>query len=157
MINKDSGVSVSRQCELLELNRSTYYSRKKEVSGKDLELMSLIDRIYTKWPFYGSRKIAKELCGQGVIVNRKRIQRLMRLMGIHGLAPGIMTSRPHPEHAKYPYLLTGMAINRPNQVWCVDITYIPMRHGRMYLVAIMDWHSRRVLAWELSNSLDNGF
>ena len=157
MIDKDCAISISRQFGLLDLNRSTYYSGKKGLKSKDLELMRLIDQIYTRWPFYGSRKIAKELGTQGVIVNRKRIQRLMRLMGIHGLAPGIMTSRPHPEHVKYPYLLRELVINRPNQVWCVDITYIPMRHGHMYLVAIMDWYSRRVLSWELSNSLDNGF
>lgn len=157
MISKDCGISVRRQCDLLSLNRSTYYSAKRGFRSGDLELMRLVDQIYTRWPFYGSRKIAKELGTQGVVVNRKRIQRLMRAMGIHGLAPGIMTSRPHPEHAKHPYLLGGMAINRPNQVWCVDITYIPMRRGRMYLVAIMDWHSRHVLSWELSNSLDGGF
>jgi len=157
MISKGCEVSISRQCKLLDLNRSTYYSAGEGVRKKDLAMMKLIDQIYIRWPFYGSRRLTNELGGQGITVNRKRIQRLMRLMGIQGLAPGIMTSRPHPEHVKYPYLLGGLEINKPNQVWCTDITYIPMKHGYMYLVAVMDWHSRCVLSWELSNSLDNGF
>ncbi|OGV39533.1 MAG: integrase [Lentisphaerae bacterium GWF2_49_21] len=157
MIEKDCEISISRQCSLLNLNRSTYYAAREGDRKKDLGLMKLIDQIYIRWPFYGSRRIANELAKHGIIANRKRIQRLMRLMGIQGLAPGIMTSRPHPEHVKYPYLLGGLKIDTPNQVWCTDITYIPMKHGFMYLVAVMDWHSRCVLSWELSNSLDNGF
>ena len=119
--------------------------------------MRRIDELYLEYPFYGSRRMAVELTRKGHAVNRKRIQRLMRIMGLEGLAPGPNTSRPHPEHIKYPYLLKGLSITRPNQVWATDITYIPLEHGFVYLVAIIDWYSRYVLSWRLSNTLDTTF
>ena len=120
--------------------------------------MRLIDEIYTRCPFYGSRRIASQLSrDQGEPWNRKRIQRLMRIMGIRGVAPGPDTSKPHPENKVYPYLLRDMAIDKVNQVWSTDITYIPMAKGFMYLVAVIDWHSRYVLSWELSNTMDTTF
>jgi putative transposase len=119
--------------------------------------MRLIDEQYLKTPFYGSRRMSVWLQKQGYVINRKRVQRLMRQMGIEGLAPGPRTSRPHPEHKIYPYLLRELSINRPNQVWCSDITYLPMPVGFMYLVAIMDWYSRYIVAWEISNTLDASF
>jgi putative transposase len=158
MIDRGIKLSVSRQCELVGLNRSCFYKGERNgAKQQDVLLMNEIDRIYTDCPFYGSRRITAELNRRGMNVNRKRIQRLMRIMGIYGQTPGIMTSRAHPEHKKYPYLLGGMTIDRPNQVWCTDITYIPMKHGFSYLVAIMDWYSRKVFTWELSNTLDSDF
>ena len=159
---EEKGISVSRQCELLDVPRSSHYEGAFKPSAKsetefNLSLMDEIDRIYTESPFYGSRRIAKELCRRGHEVNRKRIQRLMRIMGIMGVAPGPMTSKPHPEAKWWPYLLTGVKIERPNQVWSSDITYIPMGHGFMYLVAVVDWYSRKILSWELSNSMDGSF
>ncbi len=119
--------------------------------------MRLIDEIFLKTPFYGSRKIALELRDRGQLVNRKRVQRLMRLMGLEAVAPKPNLSRSHPEHVKYPYLLRGVEVTRANQVWAADITYIPMALGFVYLVAIIDWYSRAVLAWKLSNSLEDAF
>ena len=149
--------SVSEQCRMLNINRSTVYYKKKPVKPKDLELMRLIDELYLKNPSSGSRTIRNDLCRMGHRVNRKRVQRLMRLMGIEAIYPKPKTSRPHPQHKVYPYLLRDMDINRPNQVWAADITYIPMSRGFMYLVAIMDWYSRKVLSWCLSNTLDTDF
>jgi putative transposase len=151
-------LSIRRQCELLSVPRSgIYYVEKPRVSD-DLEVMNRIDVIYTRTPFYGSRKIAKELSLElEIAVNRKKVQRLMREMGIHGIAPGPNTSKPHPGHKIYPYLLRNYAIERSNQVWSTDITYIPMNRGYMYLVAIIDWFSRYVLSWELSNTQDIEF
>ena len=119
--------------------------------------MRLIDEEYTRHPFLGSRKLALWLGERGHTVNRKRVQRLMRIMGIEAIAPGPSTSRPHPEHKVYPYLLRHVAVIRANQVWAADITYIPMAHGFVYLVAIIDWYSRTVLSWKLSNTLDTRF
>jgi putative transposase len=150
-------LSIRRQCDLLSLPRSTFYYQPEPPSPEELELMLHIDQLYTECPFYGSRRITRELRKQGRSVNRKCVQRLMRIMGLEGLAPGPNTSRPHPEHIKYPYLLKGLAITRPNQVWATDITYIPLEHGFVYLVAIIDWYSRYVLAWRLSNTLDTAF
>jgi len=128
------------------------------VSEGDIQIMRLIDEIYTRCPFYGSRRITAQLNrDQDAAFNRKRIQRLMQVMGIRGVAPGPDTSRPHPAHKVYPYLLRGLAIEAVNQVWSTDITYIPMTKGFMYLVAVIDWHSRYVLSWELSNTLDTAF
>jgi len=158
MIDRNTDISIKRQCELIGLCRSSYYvSINSARSGRDVSLMNEIDRIYTDHPFYGSRRITAELRRRGRNVNRKRIQRLMRLMGIYGQTPGIMTSRAHPKHKKYPYLLGGMNIDRPNKAWCADITYVPMGHGFAYLVAVMDWHSRMILGWELSNTLESDF
>ena len=128
-----------------------------EADTEELELMRRIDEIHLEFPFYGSRSIARELRKQGYRANRKRVQRLMRLMGLESLAPKPNTSKPNHEHPVYPYLLRGLTIDRPNQVWAADITYIPLARGFAYLVAIMDWHSRRVLSWRLSNTLDSSF
>jgi len=123
----------------------------------ELELLALIDAEYTRHPFYGSRKMVVYLCNLGHWVNRKRVQRLMGMLGLAGMAPGPDTSRPHPQHKVYPYLLRGMEIDRPNQVWSTDITYIRLSRGFVYLVAVIDWYSRKVLAWRVSNTLDSGF
>jgi putative transposase len=127
------------------------------VSDEELKLMRRIDEIYTKWPFYGSRRLVEELRGEGHVVNRERVTRLMRLMGIEAIYQKPNTSRKHPSHKIYPYLLKNLTIDRSNQVWCADITYIPMAKGWVYLVAIMDWYSRRVLAWRLSITMETGF
>jgi putative transposase len=150
-------VSLSQQCRLLGICRSSFYYRPKPVKLEDLELMELIDKQYLRTPSWGSRSMRSHLRRLGYKINRKRVQRLMRLMGLEAIYPKPKTSRPHPEHKVYPYLLRGLTIDRPNQVWAADITYIAMRRGFMYLVAIMDWHSRKTLAWRLSNTLDSAF
>jgi len=157
LVRNDSPLSVRRQCALLSLHRSTAYYEPAAVAREDLAIMRLLDEEYTRHPFYGSRKMQRWLRRQGQVVNRKRVQRLMRLMGIDGLNPRGATSRPHPKHKKYPYLLRTLDVVRANQVWATDITYIPMAHGFVYLIAIVDWFSRRVLAWRLSNTLDTTF
>jgi len=146
-----------RQCTLLDISRSSLYYHPKEISEEDLTLMKLIDRQYLVTPFYGARKIAAWLKGKGQMVNRKRVRRLMQLMGIKAVYRRPRTSKPGLGHKIYPYLLDGMAITRPNQVWAADITYIPMARGFLYLVVIIDWYSRYVLSWRLSNTLDAGF
>ena len=148
-----------RQCELVGVSRATVYAQRvpKQADESDLELMRLIDEQYTRRPFYGSRKMVAYLLTQGHLVNRKRVQRLMRVMGLAGMAPGPNTSRPHPQHKVYPYLLRGVEVARPNQVWSTDITYIRLAHGFVYLVAVIDWYSRRVLSWRISNTLDTVF
>lgn len=150
-------LSLTRQCQLVGIARSSFYSRAKGESEFNLALMRQIDEQYLKTPWYGSRQMARHLRRQGQAVGRKRVRRLMRLMGLSAVAPGPNTSRRQPPHPVYPYLLRHLAIDRANQVWCADITYIPMAHGFLYLVAIMDWYSRRVLAWQLSNTLDTHF
>lgn len=152
-------LSIVRQCELLSLSRATYYRNTDwaRESEENLNLMQLIDEEYTRHPFYGSRKMRDSLRRQGHKVNRKRIQRLMQKMGIRSVAPSPSTSKPCPEHKVYPYLLNGMEINRANQVWCTDITYVRLSGGFVYLVAVMDWHTRKVLSWELSASMDDSF
>ena len=157
MMNSESQLSMRRQCALLSLHRSTAYYERAPISDEDLALMRLLDEEYLRHPFLGSRKMHVWLRGRGHVVNRKRVQRLMRLMGLEGLNPRGSTSRPHPAHKKYPYLLRTLDVARANQVWAADITYIPMAHGFAYLVAIIDWFSRRVLAWRLSNTLDTVF
>ena len=167
-------ISVRRQCSLLGLNRSSYYyqpssfdciskslsvhfiSPVKETQ-ENLAYMKLIDELYLKWPFYGSRKITTVLNREGFFVNRKRIQRLMRLMGIQAIYPKPRLSIGGQNHKIYPYLLKGLSIEKPDQVWCADITYLPRPHGFVYLVVILDWYSRFVLAWRLSNTLDTAF
>jgi putative transposase len=156
-INPTAALSIRRQCALLSLNRSTAYYEPVPAPDEDLALMRLIDELYTARPIYGSRKMTERLRERGHEVNRKRVQRLMRLMGLVGLQPRRSTSRPHPAHKKYPYLLRGVEIARANQVWAADITYIPMARGFVYLVAIIDWYSRMVLAWRLSNTMDASF
>jgi putative transposase len=157
MVDEESKLSVRRQCTLLSLHRSTLYYAPKPVPTSDLELMRLIDEEYMRRPIYGSRKMTHWLQEHGHEVNRKRVQRLMRLMGLAGLVPRRSTSKPHPGHKRYPYLLRGLDVVRANQVWATDITYIPMAHGFVYVVAIIDWHSRAVLAWRLSNTMDTAF
>jgi len=150
-------LSVRRQCVLLGLGRGSWYYQPTSVSAETLEVMQAIDRQYTRTPFYGSRRMTVYLNHLGYPVNRKRIQRLMAQMGLAGVAPGPQTSRPHPEHTVYPYLLRDLVIHRPNQVWCTDVTYVPMARGFMFLVAILDWYSRYVVAWMVSNTQDTTF
>jgi putative transposase len=150
-------LSVRQQCELLGLNRATYYYEPVGESPLNLELMRLIDEQYMRTPFYGWPRMTAWLQQQGYAINHKRVQRLMHKMGIQALYPKPSLSQPHPEHKIYPYLLRGMEITQPNQVWSTDITYVPLRHGFLYLVAVMDWFSRYVLSWRLSNTLDNLF
>ena len=153
----DQKLSVCRQCRLLNLNRSTYYYKKKPVKPQDLKLMRIIDEQYLKTPSWGSRSMRNHLRRTGYKINRKRVQRLMRLMGLEAIYPKPKTSRPHPAHKVYPYLLRNTVVERPNQVWAADITYIPMNRGFMYLVAVMDWYSRKILSWRVSNTLDTDF
>ena len=150
-------LSVVRQCKLLDISRSGLYYQPAGVSQEDLTLMKLIDRQYLATPFYGARRIAAWLRKQGYHVNRKRVRRLMGLMGLKAIYRRPRTSVPAPSHKVYPYLLSGMEVRRPNEVWAADITYIPMARGFLYLVAIMDWYSRYVLSWRLSNTLDADF
>jgi putative transposase len=158
-IVRDEALAVSRQCALAGVARSWVYGAAagEAVDELDLTLLGLIDAQYTQHPFFGSRRMVVYLREQGHTVNRKRVQRLMRILGLTGMAPGPATSKPHPEHKVYPYLLRGVAVTRPNQVWSTDITYIRLAHGFAYLVAIIDWYSRRVLGWRLSNTLEAGF
>lgn len=150
-------LSLVRQCALTGISRASLYTPVRAESEANLALMRRIDEQHMKTPWYGSRQMVRHLAREGVTVNRKHMQRLMRKMGLTAIAPAPGTSRPAPEHRVYPYLLRGLLIDRPNQVWASDITYIPMAHGFLYLVAIMDWYSRRVLAWRLSNTLDGAF
>lgn len=152
-----SRLSVRQQCELLGLNRSTAYYKAAEETEVNLCLMRRIDEQYLKTPTYGSRRMTVWLQREGFEVNRKRVQRLMRVMGIEAIYPRPRTTEIAAEHRKFPYLLRGREITKPDEVWAADITYIPMAEGYMYLVAIMDWHSRYVLAWGLSNSLESSF
>ena len=152
-----SGPSTRRQCELLGVNRSSIYYEPVGVDRDDLELMRVIDELHLKRPFYGSRRISAVLRAEGRGVNRKRVQRLMQHMGLEGLAPKPKTSTPGAEKPRFPYLLRDLNIDRVNLVWAADITYIPMARGFAYLVAIMDWASRCVLAWRLSNTMDPQF
>lgn len=157
MIEPSPDISMRRQAELLRVNRSGLYYKTVPTDPEELSVMRRLDELHLELPFYGSRKLARELRGEGVIINRKRVQRLMRLMGIVAMVPKPNTSKPAPEHKKFPYLLRSLSILWPNQVWAADITYIPMARGFGYLVAIIDWFSRRVLTWRLSNSLDTRF
>ena len=150
-------LSTVRQCALIGISRSSVYYRPRVSSQKDLEAMKLIDQQYLATPFYGSRRMKVWLDRQGHPVNRKRVRRLMRTMGLQAIYRRPRTSKPALGHRVYPYLLGGMEITRPNQVWAADITYIPMARGFHYLVAIMDWHTRYVVAWNLSNTLDADF
>ena len=158
MVNREHpSLSMTRQCALLGVSRSGLYYRSRGVSSDDLALMQAMDRQYLETPFYGSRRMRAWLERQGTVVGRKRVQRLMRIMGLRSIYRGPRTSRPAPEHRIYPYLLTKADISRPNQVWAADITYLPMARGFLYLVAVIDWHSRYVVAWRLSNTLDASF
>lgn len=150
-------MSVAAQCELLDLARSTYYYEPATASAANLALMRRIDQQYLKTPYFGSRRMAITLSTKSCAVNRKRVQRLMRTMGIEAVFPRKSTSVPAAGHRVYPYLLRGLVIDRANQVWSSDITYVPIERGFMYLVAVMDWYSRYVLSWRLSNTLDAEF
>ena len=152
-------LALTRQCELTGVARSTVYAPQMAAKPdeQELTLLGLIDAEYTRHPFYGSRKIKIYLRGLGHKINRKRVQRLMGILGLAGMAPGPDTSRPHPQHKVYPYLLRGVDVVRPNQVWSADITYIRLAHGFVYLVAVVDWYSRKVLSWRLSNTPDSRF
>jgi len=158
MITREAcDLSLSRQCCLLSVPRSSVYYVPKGDSPATLALMARIDAIYLDSPFFGSRQMARKLRREGYEVGRHRVRRLMRQMGLQAIYQAPRTSTPHPEHRVYPYLLGGVSIVRPNHVWCADITYIPVHRGFFYLVAIMDWASRRVLAWRLSNTLEARF
>jgi len=150
-------LSLSRQCEILAISRSSFYYAPKGESPANLTLMRRIDELFLKYPFYGSRQMVRQLRCDGVRVGRHRVRRLMQLMGLEAIYQAPRTSDPHPSHRVYPYLLKEMVINRPDQVWCADITYIPVQRGFLYLVAIMDWATRHVLAWRLSNTMDARF
>ena len=157
LIEPDHELSIQRQCELIGLPRSSYYYEPAAESDLNLQLMRRIDEVHLEYPFYGSRKITAHLIEEGFEVNRKRVQRLMRKMDLAAISPGPRTTVEAPEHRKYPYLLRNLEIDRSDQVWCADMTYIPMRRGFLYLVAVMDWMSRYVLSWELSNTLTSHF
>jgi putative transposase len=153
----DSQLSIVAQCGLLKVARSTLYYQPASVSVDDLRLMRRIDEQYLETPFYGTRRMVAVLRREGETVNRKRVRRLMQVMGLEAIYQRPNTSRRHPDHKVYPYLLRGLAIDRPNQVWCADITYVPLAKGFVYLVAVMDWFSRRVLAWRLSIGMETAF
>ena len=150
-------LSLVRQCTLLNISRASVYYRPVSTRAEDLELMARMDRQYLKTPFYGSRRMKAWLLAEGYLVSRSKVRRLMRLMGLEAIYRRPNTSKPAPGHRVYPYLLKGADVNRVDQVWAADITYIPMAQGFLYLVAIMDWHSRHVLAWKLSNTMDTDF
>jgi putative transposase len=153
----DPGLSITKQCDLLEISRSSWYYEAIGESELNIKLMRLIDEQFLETPYYGARQMARYLRRQGYWVNRKRARRLMQKMGLMAIYQKPNTSKPHPEHKIYPYLLGGIDIQVPNQVWCSDVTYIPMKKGFLYLMAVMDWHSRKVLSWKLSNTLDADF
>ena len=158
MVMRDHpALSLSRQCRLLSIGRSSLYYTPKGESPETLALMRRIDALFLKYPFYGARQMVRHLRREGVRIGRRRASRLLRLMGLQAVYRAPRTSAPRPEHRLYPYLLKALAIERANHVWCADITYIPVRRGFLYLVAAMDWASRYVLAWRLSNTLDASF
>ena len=152
-----SKLSIVRQCDLVKISRSSFYYEGKGEGDFNLALMRLIDEQFLETPYYGSRQMARHLRRKGYNVGRKRIRRLMRKMGLQAVFQRPRTSQPHPEHRVYPYLLRGLTIDQPDMVWCSDITYIPLQRGYLYLVAIMDWYSRKVMSWRLSNTLDSAF
>ena len=158
MINPaNSNLGIVRHCQILKVSRSGWYYKPREESPFNLTLMRVIDEQFLATPYYGSRQMTRQLRRSGYLVSRKRVRRLMRLMELQAIYQTPKTSLPHPQHKVYPYLLKDLTINRPNQVWCSDITYIPIKRGFLYLVAIMDWYSRKVLSWRISNTLDAEF
>jgi putative transposase len=152
-----NNLGIAGQCRLLNISRSSFYYKKKPVKPEDLELMRLIDKQYLETPCWGSRSMRNHLRRLGYRVNRKRVQRLMRIMGIEAIYPKPRTSRRNLQHKVYPYLLRDLTVDRPDQVWAADITYVPMNRGYMYLVAVMDWYSRKILSWRVSNTMDSDF
>ncbi len=157
LVDAREPMSLREQCGLLGLSRSGYYYQCRPESAENLDLMRRLDELHLEHPVYGSRKPACMLAREGLLVNRKRMVRLLRRMGIEAIHPKTKTSEPGAGHRIYPYLLKGLEIKGPDEVWCADITYIPLQQGFMYLVAVMDWWSRGVLAWEISNTLDSDF
>jgi putative transposase len=157
VVPDDTRLSITRQCNLLQISRSSLYYEAKGESPLNLKLMRLIDEQFLETPWYGARQMTRHLKRQGYGINRKRVGRLMQKMGLMAIYQRPKTSVPHPQHKVYPYLLRGISIEKPNQVWCADICYIPMRRGFLYLVAIMDWASRKILSWRLSNTMDADF
>lgn len=157
MVESGADLSIRSQCELLSVGRAGFYYEAVPQDAEELEVMRRIDEIHLKWPFYGARKVSQQLRVEGRPINRKRVRRLMRLMGLEGMVPKPNTSRSAPEHPTFPYLLRNLEVTRANQVWATDITYIPLAGGFAYLVAVIDWYSRRVLTWRLSNSMDTSF
>jgi putative transposase len=158
LVDRDNAqLSIRRQCELLGVARSGVYRRPRPANDNDPVLMRRIDELFTAWPFLGSRRLMALLRAEGHPINRKRVQRLMRRMGIAALGPKPRTTKPAPGHKIFPYLLRGVTVDRPNQVWAADITYIPIGRGFLYLVAVIDWASRAVLSWRLSNTMDVSF
>ena len=157
MIDRNHELPIARQCQILELARSTVYYQPQPISTEDLALMRRIDELHLEMPYAGARMLSRILKREGLPVGRRRVTTLMRRMGIHALYRKPNTSKPHPEHKVYPYLLRNLEICRPNHVWAADITYIPMKRGFVYLFAVMDWASRRVLSWRLSNTLTTDF
>jgi putative transposase len=157
MIDREHRLSVAHQCELLALSRSTLYYRPVAAPPEELALMRRLDALHLAHPWMGSRCMRDQLIRAAIPISRDRVRRLMRKMGIHAIYRKPRTTIPEQGHKVYPYLLTKLVIERPNQVWAADVTYIPMARGFMYLVAVLDWHSRYVLSWELSNTLDSGF
>jgi putative transposase len=150
-------LSIVRQCELVSISRSSFYYQPVGETAQNLALMRVIDAQFLETPWYGSRQMARHLRREGHEVGRKRVRRLMAIMGLAPIYQRPRTTVPHPEHRIYPYLLRGLVVDRPNQVWCADITYIPMRRGFLYLVAVMDWATRKVLSWRVSNTMDVAF
>ena len=150
-------LSTLRQCALVSISRSTFYSAPAPMNEATLGLMRTIDKAFLEMPWYGSRQMARHLRRLGHVVGRRRVRRLMRIMGLTPIYQKPKTSEPHPQHPIYPYLLRNLTIDRPNHVWCADVTYIPMRRGFLYLIAVMDWATRKVLSWRLSNTLEADF
>ena len=157
MIKPNAELSLQRQSQLLGVSRSSLYYRPRPDSAGEADLLKRLDRIFTEHPVYGSRRLQVALAREDIEVGRRRIRRLMKKLGLWAITPRPDTSRPHPEHTVYPYLLRGLVIDRPNHVWATDISYLPMQKGFLYLVAILDWATRRVLAWRLSNTLTADF
>jgi putative transposase len=157
MIGPGSALSIARQAKLLSVSRSSVYYRPKPESSEELDLLKRLDELFTENPMYGSRRLQVMLKREGIQVGRRRIRNMMRKLGLWAVGPKPNTSKPHPEHKIYPYLLRDLVIERPNHVWATDITYIRMRHGFLYLCAILDWATRKVLAWRLSNTLTSDF
>ena len=157
MLERNGELSERRQCRLLRISRSSLYYTPKGESAENLTLMRRLDELYLRYPFYGSRQMRRHLRREGIRAGRHRIRRLMRQMGLEAIYPKPRTSEARSEHRVYPYLLRGLRIDEPHQVWCADITYIPVYTGSLYLVAVMDWASRYVLAWRLSNTMDSEF
>jgi putative transposase len=153
----DTKLSIAKQCSVLKISRSSFYYQPKEASVETLSIMNRMDELFMAYPFFGSRQMMISLQREGISIGRHRVRRLMRIMGLQAIYRAPKTSNPHPEHKIYPYLLRNVMVDQADQVWCADITYIPMQKGFLYLVAVMDWATRHVLAWRLSNSMDADF